>query len=337
VSWANPSPQLSSSRQSLSGGTRRVARGRRGRTFPSAAGLAVTAAGSFGAMALAAASLATVREPLPSLPTEPRPITEYVSILLPVHNRQFHVAACLRSLLAQRLLSRSEIVVIDNGSTDGTREVVRAVIEDDPRVRLLSAGEPPTGWTGHSSVCRQLAVAARGSVYVYVDAGMRLEPHAIAATVTLLRDSGLDLVAPVPADVPAPSVAPGAALDAARRRLVAIDAATYWRCGGHLGTARPVPDDAALVRAVRRAGGRGTLADGTGIVSWQPVSPLSSPRTGPSRGAPTCQPRPSTSRTRPGTAGEQPGGAGRGPAPARPLSDTARRILGAVSRALTHA
>ena len=244
-------------------------------------------------------------------PTQPVPITERVSLLLPVRDEAHRVGPCLRSLLDQRRVPDLEVLVIDDGSSDGTADVVRAVAGDDPRVRLLSgaplpaascakSGEPTfselrtTGaasggeWLGKPWACAQLADAATGSVLVWVDADVVLEPLAIASTVALLREAGLDLVSPYPlqlADGALPRLlqpllqwswlttlplrvaerSPRPSLAAANGQLLAVDAATYRAAGGHSAVRDRVLDDVALLRAVKAAGGRGGVADGTAI------------------------------------------------------------------------
>ena len=57
-----------------------------------------------------------------------------ISVVVPLFNKRDEVGATLRSVLAQTL-PPVEIVVVDDGSTDGSAEVVRAI--GSPLVRLL--------------------------------------------------------------------------------------------------------------------------------------------------------------------------------------------------------
>ena len=66
-----------------------------------------------------------------------------VSILLPAYQAEATLPACLRSLLRQTE-SRWECVLVDDGSTDGTLAVARAV--GDPRVRVVT--QPHAGLVG---------------------------------------------------------------------------------------------------------------------------------------------------------------------------------------------
>lgn len=58
------------------------------------------------------------------------------SVVIPAYNGERYIGECLRSVRAQTL-KEIEVLVIDDGSTDGTRECVTAVCEADSRVRLI--------------------------------------------------------------------------------------------------------------------------------------------------------------------------------------------------------
>jgi hypothetical protein len=206
-------------------------------------------------------------------------------------------------LLAQTGVPELQILVLDDESTDGTREVVRRVAGDDPRVRVLDGAPLPEGWWGKPWACHQLADEAsarhRGpdpdgsrmpGVLVFVDADVVLSPDAVAATVAALRESGLDLLCPYPCQVAvSPSErlvqpllqwswlttlplrraesSPRPSLSAANGQLLAVDASAYRRAGGHAAVRAEMLEDIALLRALKRSGGRGTVADGTHVAT----------------------------------------------------------------------
>lgn len=67
----------------------------------------------------------------------PFPSPALVSIAVPVLNEEHYIAGCLASLLAQGDAYRLEILVLDGGSTDRTREIVAEIGASHPEVRLL--------------------------------------------------------------------------------------------------------------------------------------------------------------------------------------------------------
>ena len=54
-----------------------------------------------------------------------RPDEVFVSVIVPAFNMELYVDQCLRSLFEQTV-DRLEVIVIDDGSTDRTREVVES-------------------------------------------------------------------------------------------------------------------------------------------------------------------------------------------------------------------
>ena len=93
-------------------------------------------------------------------------------MLLPARDEAARVGPTLRSLMAQRGVEL-EVVVLDDGSTDGTADVVRRVADDDPRVRLLTGRPLTPGWLGKPHACQQLAEAAARTA----SASRRALPH----------------------------------------------------------------------------------------------------------------------------------------------------------------
>jgi glycosyltransferase involved in cell wall biosynthesis len=108
-------------------------------------------------------------------------VAALVSIIVPVFNESATVAAVIRRLLEVPLPADREILVVNDGSTDGTREVLDA-IPVHPAVRVIHA----TRNGGKGSAIRLGLIEVRGSVTAIQDADLELDPAQLA-----------DLVAPI--------------------------------------------------------------------------------------------------------------------------------------------
>ena len=85
-----------------------------------------------------------------------------ISVVMPAYNRCDRIAAAIRSVLAQSHRN-FELLVVDDGSTDGTAEIA-AAFTSDPRVRVIR------GSHGGVSAARNLGLkAARGEIVAYLD------------------------------------------------------------------------------------------------------------------------------------------------------------------------
>jgi hypothetical protein len=223
---------------------------------------------------------ALLRRPRPATTT-----TERVAVLLPLRDEAARVTPCLTALLAQDGVPHLRIVVLDDGSTDGTADVVRSVA---PQVTLLTGGDLPTGWLGKPHACHQLAAAVPDAdVLVFVDADVVLAPSAVASAVALLRDADVALLSPYPRIVGSGRLvqpllqwswltflplramerSPRPSLAAAGGQLLVLDRAGYDRAGGHAAVRDDVLEDIGLARAVKRSGGRIALADGSSLAT----------------------------------------------------------------------
>lgn len=228
-------------------------------------------------------NLAMVRSPRPDPSVRVR---ERVSILIPMRNEAHRLRPCVESVLAQVGLDDVEIVVLDDGSHDGTGDLVRTIVADDPRVRVIAGGHDPlpSGWLGKPWACERLGRAATGDVLVFLDADVVLEPGAVAAAVTELRSRGQSLVSPYPAQdahswlerltqpmvswswiatLPMPlSDTTHPMWSAAIGQFLVIDAQAYRAAGGHRPVAHFVVEDVEVLRNLKRHGYRGGPVNG---------------------------------------------------------------------------
>jgi glycosyltransferase involved in cell wall biosynthesis len=60
-----------------------------------------------------------------------------ISVIIPAYNREAFIATAIRSLQNQRTDADIDIVVVDDGSTDGTADIVARIVAEDPAVRLV--------------------------------------------------------------------------------------------------------------------------------------------------------------------------------------------------------
>jgi GT2 family glycosyltransferase len=107
------------------------------------------------------------------------------SIIIVNHNGRTTIAACLESILAA-LNGAAEVIVVDNGSSDGSAELVAASF---PTVTLLHAGN--LGFGGGNNLG---AAQARGEFLVFVNPDTTVTPGWWEALVAALTEDGAGMV-----------------------------------------------------------------------------------------------------------------------------------------------
>jgi glycosyltransferase involved in cell wall biosynthesis len=118
-----------------------------------------------------------------------------VSVIIPAHNEAALLPRCLRSLVAQDFDGVMRVVVVDNGSHDGTdqvaslwasqladagHEVVILKLERGNKSEALNAGDA-------------LAV---GKCFIYLDADVELSPGCVRAVLEMMEEPGVEMCAP---------------------------------------------------------------------------------------------------------------------------------------------
>jgi len=106
-------------------------------------------------------------------------VNELISIIVPVFNEEATVGAVIDRLLAIELPVAREIVVVNDGSTDGTRGVLDALPPAGDRLRIVHA--PVNGGKGRA--IRTGFEQARGTIVAIQDADLELDPAELAALV----------------------------------------------------------------------------------------------------------------------------------------------------------
>ena len=101
-----------------------------------------------------------------------------VQVVVPARNEEAAIGRCLKSLTSQQGID-FEITVVDDGSTDRTREIA----ESFPGVRVISATEPLPGISGKSNALIEGAHGATAEWLLFTDADTYHYPGSLAAAV----------------------------------------------------------------------------------------------------------------------------------------------------------
>ena len=123
---------------------------------------------------------------VPPLLPEPPPLQ---TVLIPAHNEAKVIVGAVEHILASDY-PNLEVIVIDDGSTDGTSALVRAHFGADPRVGLIGMANG-----GKAAALNRGLAEARGSVVVALDADTYFEPDAITKLVRWFEDPAVGAVA----------------------------------------------------------------------------------------------------------------------------------------------
>jgi glycosyltransferase involved in cell wall biosynthesis len=109
-----------------------------------------------------------------------------LSVIIPVYNEKNTVLPLLEKVLAVPL--EKEIVVVDDGSTDGTRELLAAVRNPDVRVILHDRNR------GKGAAIRTAIPNVRGEITIVQDADLEYDPSEYPRLIKPIQDGVADVV-----------------------------------------------------------------------------------------------------------------------------------------------
>ena len=225
------------------------------------------------------------------LPPRRRPDTwPSVAAVVPARDEAEVLPRTLPALLAQDYPGPLRVIVVDDGSTDGTGEIARAA-----GATVIDAGEPPAGWTGKlHALQRGIHEAGDVDLLLLTDADIAHEPGSLTALVEAAGER--DLVSQMATlrvhtawerlIVPAfvyffAMLYPFRWVNRPRSRVAAaaggcslVRRAALERAGGLAAVHGAVIDDVAIARIVKRAGGRIWLGLADQVASVRPYPKL---------------------------------------------------------------
>jgi len=212
-----------------------------------------------------------------------------ISVLIPARDEQDGIAAAVESVLASTGVA-FEVIVMDDGSTDRTADIVEAIAKKDARVRLERTQTLPIGWNGKQHACWDLAHAARHGLLCFVDADVRLSPECLARVASVLIRGQRGLVSGFPRQITEtwlewlllplihfvllgflpvermrnttdPSFAAGCG------QFILVQRKDYFACGGHAEIKTTMHDGLLLPKLFRQCGYQTDLTDLTNLAT----------------------------------------------------------------------
>ena len=110
-----------------------------------------------------------------------------VSVIIPSYNAADYIAQTLESVLAQTLTD-IEVIVVDDGSTDNTRNIVADFANKDPRLMLVEQANQFAGVARNNGMSK-----ARGKYLYFLDADDYVESNALEELVNAIEQHGADI------------------------------------------------------------------------------------------------------------------------------------------------
>ena len=109
-----------------------------------------------------------------------------VSLVLLVHNEASIIESVIRDFDTKiiSLIPGSEIVIAEDGSTDGTKEILRRLVKENPRLRL----EEGTEKRGYVNAFKKAMTLPQNEVVIYCDSSGKYDPNDFWRMIPLMKD-----------------------------------------------------------------------------------------------------------------------------------------------------
>ena len=110
-----------------------------------------------------------------------------LSVIIPAYNVEKYIEKCVKSIMAQ-VFKNLEIIIVDDGSADGTGELVDRLAIEDNRIRIIHKKNE-----GLVQARKDGVRNATGAYITFVDGDDWIEPNMIERMYTILDTENVDI------------------------------------------------------------------------------------------------------------------------------------------------
>jgi len=120
-----------------------------------------------------------------------------MTVVIPARDEEEGVGAAVSSHCGQDYPGLS-VIVVDDGSTDGTPEILAELAAHHANLTVVRCPEPPPGWMGKTHALHYGLREAKGDLVLFSDADVLYAPGAHARCAALMAACDLDMLALIP-------------------------------------------------------------------------------------------------------------------------------------------
>lgn len=135
------------------------------------------------------------------IPKRDEEVKKTVTVIAPMRNEAENVPEFISALSAQMGVKNMKFIVVNDGSTDKTAELLENVIGSDSRFTVIDSPTQRDGWLGKVSALQSGYEVSTSDYIITLDADVRLEPNAIMRAITQLERLKLDFISPYPRQI----------------------------------------------------------------------------------------------------------------------------------------
>lgn len=116
----------------------------------------------------------------------------FISVIIPTRNEGNRIGKCIQSIKSQTY-PNIEFIIVDD-SMDDTVQIIKSIIGNDKRFKIVKQEKLPHGWIGKPHALQQGSTKARGKWLVFIDADTYHDPELLSTTVDYIKKNNLDML-----------------------------------------------------------------------------------------------------------------------------------------------